>query len=274
MKILITGGSGFVGKNIAKFLNPDYDIYTPTSSQLDFTDAKEVEKYLQNKFFDIVIHCAINGGRRNRQDSAFTLQENLKMFFNLMNNRGRFDRFINFSSGADFDKTKNININNHNLEESYPIQPYDMSKNIISRILKSCSRCYNFRIYGVFGEDEDKDRFIASNIKRYKTHYPIEIHKNRYWDFFYIKDLVNIIKYYIDNPKYDLDNEMDLIYQDIFSLKDVAELINDLDKHNVEIKVDNNTRDLDYLGNKNFGVNLPIELIGLKKGLEEIYNAL
>ena len=67
---------------------------------------------------------------------------------------------------------------------------------------------------------------------------------------------------------------MDLIYQDIFSLKDVAELINDLDKHNVEIKVDNNTRDLDYLGNKNFGVNLPIELIGLKKGLEEIYNAL
>ena len=31
---------------------------------------------------------------------------------------------------------------------------------------------------------------------------------------------------------------------------------------------------LDYLGNKNFGVNLPMELIGLKKGLEEIYNEL
>ena len=42
----------------------------------------------------------------------------------------------------------------------------------------------------------------------------------------------------------------------------------------VKIRVDDNTRDLDYLGNKSYGVNLPIELIGLKKGLEEIYNAL
>ena len=56
--------------------------------------------------------------------------------------------------------------------------------------------------------------------------------------------------------------------------KNVAELINDLDKHNVEIKVDDHSRDLDYLGNKSYGVNLPIELIGLEKGLEEIYNAL
>ena len=50
--------------------------------------------------------------------------------------------------------------------------------------------------------------------------------------------------------------------------------IDDLDYNKVEIKIDNNTRDLDYLGNKSYGVNLPIELIGLEKGLEEIYNAL
>ena len=274
MKILVTGGSGFVGRNIVKFLGEDYDLYTPTRSQLDLSNEEEVKKYFQNKFFDVVIHCAIIGGRRTTADTAFVLQDNLKMFFNLMNNKNRFDRLINFSSGADFDKTKNVNINNHNLEDSYPIQPYDMSKNIISRIIKSCSRCYNFRIYGVFGEDEAQDRFITSNIKRYKTYYPIEIHKNRYWDFFYVKDLVNVVKYYIDNPKYDLDNEMDLIYQNLLSLKNIAELINNLDKHSVEIKVDDHSRDLDYLGNKSYGVNLPIELIGLEKGLEEIYNAL
>ena len=33
-------------------------------------------------------------------------------------------------------------------------------------------------------------------------------------------------------------------------------------------------RSFDYIGNKTMGVNLDIELIGLKKGLEEIYNAL
>ena len=67
---------------------------------------------------------------------------------------------------------------------------------------------------------------------------------------------------------------MDLVYQDLLSLKDIADLINGLNYNKVEIKIDNNTRDLDYLGNKSYGVNLPIELIGLKKGLEEIYNAL
>jgi len=273
MKILVTGGNGFIGRNLVKSLKKDYEVYTPTSSQLDLTDEKLVEEYLRNKFFDVVIHCAIKGGRRNIQDSAFTLQDNLKMFFNLMNNKDRFDRFITFASGADFDKTKNVNNNNHNLKESYPINPYDMSKNIISRILKECSRCYNFRIYGAFGIDEAEDRFILSNVKRYRNQQPIKIHKNRYWDFIYIKDLVNIVKHYIDNPTLDLDNEMDLVYQDLLSLKDIGEIINNLDRHKVEIKLDNNSRDLDYLGNKSMGINLPIELIGLKKGIEEIYNA-
>tara|TARA_E500000318_G_C3396030_1_gene147898 strand:+ start:209 stop:541 length:333 start_codon:yes stop_codon:yes gene_type:complete len=103
MKILITGGNGFVGRNLIKILEKDYDIYSPSSSQLDLTDEKSVEEYLRNKFFDVVIHCAIKGGRRNVQDTAFTLQDNLKMFFNLMNNKDRFDRFINFSSGADWE---------------------------------------------------------------------------------------------------------------------------------------------------------------------------
>ena len=106
MKILVTGGSGFVGRNIIKFLGKDYDLYAPTCSQLDLTDEKSVKEYLQNKFFDVVIHCAIKGGRRTTPDTAFVLQDNLKMFFNLMNNKNRFDRLINFSSGADFDKTK------------------------------------------------------------------------------------------------------------------------------------------------------------------------
>ena len=76
MKILVTGGSGFIGRNIIKFLGKDYDLYTPTRSQLDLSDEEEVKKYLQNKFFDVVIHCAIIGGRRTRPDTSFVLQDN------------------------------------------------------------------------------------------------------------------------------------------------------------------------------------------------------
>jgi UDP-glucose 4-epimerase len=58
------------------------------------------------------------------------------MFFNLMDNKDRFGKFINFASGAEFDRTSAIHSNTNNLKDSYPIDPYGMSKNIISRILK------------------------------------------------------------------------------------------------------------------------------------------
>ena len=47
MKILITGGSGFIGRNLVKTLNKDYDVYSPSSSELDLTDAQQVTTYLQ-----------------------------------------------------------------------------------------------------------------------------------------------------------------------------------------------------------------------------------
>ena len=102
MKILITGGSGFIGRSLIKALNQEHDVFSPSSKELDVTNSYDVEKYLQNKYFDWVIHCAIKGGRRATQDTSDDAYNNIKMFFNLMNNKVRFGKLINFSSGAQF----------------------------------------------------------------------------------------------------------------------------------------------------------------------------
>ena len=43
MKILITGGSGFVGRNLVKSLKEDNEIFYPSSKDLDLTNSKSVD---------------------------------------------------------------------------------------------------------------------------------------------------------------------------------------------------------------------------------------
>ena len=273
MKILITGGSGFIGRSLIKAFKEDYDVFAPSSKELDLTNSYDVEKYLQNKYFDWVIHCAIDGGKRIVDDKADVAYNNLKMFFNLMNSKDRFDKFVNFSSGAEFNKITAINGSSNNLLTSYPTDPYGMSKNIISRMLQNYSNCYNFRIYGVFGIDEDEQRFIKSNIKRYKNKENLEIYQEKAFDFFYIEDLITIIKHYIDNPKFYLDIDMDLVYQQKYKLTDIGNIINQLNSHKVIVEAFDKREAPSYLGS-NLGIPLDIPLIGLKEGIKQVYNAL
>ena len=273
MKILITGGSGFIGRSLIKALKEEYDVFAPSSKELDITNSYDVKKYLQNKYFDWVIHCAIDGGKRTIKDKEDVAYNNIKMFFNLMNSKDRFGKLINFASGAEFDRTSAINSNTNDLKNSYPTDPYGMSKNVISRIIQSCRNCYNFRVYGVFGEDEDDTRFIKSNIKKYKNTEDLEIHQQKAFDFFYIEDLITIVKYYISNPKYYLDTDMDFVYQQKHKLIDIGNIINNLSAYKVKVEASDYREAPSYIGS-NLGITLDIELIGLEEGIKRVYNAL
>ena len=52
MKILITGASGFVGRNVKEYLekkNEEYEIYAPTSKELDCLDEQEVTEHCKTE---------------------------------------------------------------------------------------------------------------------------------------------------------------------------------------------------------------------------------
>ena len=275
MKILITGGSGFVGKSLVNALNEEHEVYSPSSSELDLTDSQQVKAYLQNKYFDIVIHCAIKGGSRTQPDTAETLYQNLSMFFHLMDNSNRFDKLYNFSSGAEYDRRTPIQAVSNDLEKSYPIDYYGMSKNIISRLLKSNMRYYNFRIYGVFGTEEDDRRFIKSSLLKIKQNQPIEIHQDRFFDFINIDDLIGVIKYYISNPKYPLDNEVELVYSRKYKLSNLAELIKKITKSRVDINIIDSKLGNSYIGD-GIGIDdtVMFNTMGLEAGIKKMWNEL
>ena len=67
MKILITGANGFVGRNLAAALT-EHEVTKLTRQTVDLTNKTTVHKFFENKSFDVVLHCAMVGGRRYLND--------------------------------------------------------------------------------------------------------------------------------------------------------------------------------------------------------------
>ena len=61
-KVLITGGSGFLGKRlIARFREAGSEVFAPRRSECDLTRREDLERVLAATKPDIVIHCFYSG---------------------------------------------------------------------------------------------------------------------------------------------------------------------------------------------------------------------
>ena len=83
MKILITGGKGYIAKGINNTLWEKYHIIAPGRDELDLTDSKSVDKFFENKHFDVVIHTAIKGATNTKDPDETISFWNLGLFFSI-----------------------------------------------------------------------------------------------------------------------------------------------------------------------------------------------
>lgn len=273
MNILITGGNGFIATNIYKTIKNKHNVYLTNRQTLDVLVRDQVGKFFDDNQIDIVIHTAVSGGSRTKEDDIYTLIDNLSMFNNLVENRNKFGSLIHFGSGAEFDRRTDIVSAKEN-DESCPADYYGLSKKIIKREIDKIENFYNLRIFGCFGEDELGTRFIKSAVKSVKSGHAIKIHQNRYMDFFYIEDLCRVIEHYIENiSKKDLPKDMNLCYNKHKSLLDIANKINKLmNKPYENVVVQQSGYYTEYTGNGEMLDTLGLELDGLDKGLERCIN--
>jgi hypothetical protein len=87
-----------------------------------------------------------------------------------------------------------------------------------------------------------------------------------------MKDFVEVVKYYIQskNPP----KVLDCSYRQKYYLKDVAELINKLDSHKVDIIFNKEGFDLPYYGDSMPLEILKVKITGLEKAIVETYTKL
>jgi UDP-glucose 4-epimerase len=200
MKILLTGGSGFIGKNILESsLATEHTFFAPRHAELDLMDDRAVSEFFQSHEIDIVIHGAVKPGHRNAQDPSQQLYHNTRMFFNLARNSSHYKKMIYLGSGLVYDLRNYV----HRMKESYydvhvPVDEGGFSKYIISSYIQQVDKIVELRIFGIFGKYEDYAiRFISNAICKTLFDLPITIRQNRLFDYISVDDLMPVIDYFI-----------------------------------------------------------------------------
>lgn len=87
MRIMLTGGSGLVGRNfLERSVNEDFNVIAPPRQELNLLDYPAVQAYMNNLQPDLVIHAAglVGGIHANMKEPVRFLMENLDMGRNVV----------------------------------------------------------------------------------------------------------------------------------------------------------------------------------------------
>ena len=271
-KILIIAENSFLAKHIKDyFFNSEYNLYFSTRKDFDLTSAEQTRTFFNDKYYDVVINCAINGGIRGREDTLQDFLNNIQMFKNLVDNRDGFGKLINFGSGAEFDRS--LDIDSCSEEQIFTRSPkdyYGLSKNIITRVIYKYDKFFNIRIFGCFGKHEKDSRFLKANVRKALKGESLVVHQDKFMDFISADDLCRILKFYFDNKKEVLPKDLNAVYKKKFTLKQLAEMIKSILHSESEIVVEQEGLANSYTGSSDRLSRVNINLSGLKEELESL----
>lgn len=109
MKILVTGGSGMVGKNLIPILKKSrFKIFSPTRKEMNLNNYHNTRKYILKKKPNLIIHLAslVGGIQANINNPTAFLEENLIINTNVIKaaNNCNIKYFLNIASSCMYPK--------------------------------------------------------------------------------------------------------------------------------------------------------------------------
>lgn len=224
MKILLTGGSGMVGRNILEHEKlKSYNLIAPSSKELDLLDPENIKSFLNTQKPDLVIHAAgkVGGIQANINNPIGFLMDNLKMGTDLI--YSSFDLgipyLINLASSCMYPKDA-INPLNEEMILSGKLEPtnegYALAKTISTRLCEYISKEDSSKryktiipcnLYGRFDKfDPENSHLLPAIIQKIHNAKKNGYKKISIWgdgsarrEFMYCRDLADFIFFAIEN---------------------------------------------------------------------------
>lgn len=186
MRVLITGGSGMVGRNLREGMYlKGHTVLAPDSSELNLLDINSVTKYLCGNSPDFVIHCAgrVGGIQSNITNKRSYLHDNTLMGFHLFEGcrSAGIKRAINLASSCMFPKDMPGDISEDDLLKGI-LEPtnegYALAKIAVSKLCEYISSTTDYayktlipcNLYGKYDKfDPGTSHLVPSII--YKIHH-------------------------------------------------------------------------------------------------------
>lgn len=242
--ILLTGGSGFVGRNLIEYFEAHYPgefvIDAPRSKDLNVLDRDMVENWLLGKAkgssilpgekYDIVLHFAVYTDAVDpSKDGSKMYEYNKQSFLNFFENRHLCEKLFYAGSGAEFNKTAPIvSVTEEDLEgREIPVDPYGRMKYECGQLIETGENTYNLRIFGLFGKYEYPNRLITYLCNKSIGNEPFELNQDVYFDYLYIDDFCRMVHEILskDAPAYHTYN---MVSGQKVNLLRLVDIVNDI----------------------------------------------
>ena len=271
--ILVTGGSGFIGKNILESLGSKYSLSAPGSHDLDLTNPESVERFFKQNQFDVVVHAASSIIFSSKTGDGGA-EASLKMFQNVARCSRHFGKMIQVGSGAEYGKSRPIvRISENEFGKIVPTDEYGLYKYRCSKQIEESEGITCLRLFGCFGKYEDYgSRFISNAICRSLFGLPITIaNKNVVFSYLYANDFARVVGHFIENEaRHKFYNVVPDETADILS---IARKVNEISGSKLPIVVKNPGMGNEYSGgNSRLRAEMPsFKFTPMEQSLRELY---
>ena len=204
-RVLVTGSTGFVGRNTRDYLETVCDLYAPSRAELNLLEEDSVRDYIAKNRIEVVLNLANPNPVKNVLDKQNTMfEDSMRIFLNLYRAQDCYEMMYTLGSGAEYDKSKDA-VQGTEEEElrSLPYDSYGLTKYLANSLIAQSIKQCNLRIFGCYGPTDHESKFITHAIRCCLRNEDITIRQDCYFDYMHVYDLGKIMGFFIDHtPRY------------------------------------------------------------------------